>query len=100
MQFSGFDWDSGNRIKCQKHGVTIDEITALFANNKVFVGPDITHSTVEERFRAVGMNEHGRMIFIVFTLRLRNNDLFIRPISARYMHLKEVEAYEKAISKT
>jgi uncharacterized DUF497 family protein len=25
---AGFDWDDGNRKKCQKHGVTLDEIEA------------------------------------------------------------------------
>jgi hypothetical protein len=31
LQVSGFDWDDGNRAKCQKHGVSIAEIEALFA---------------------------------------------------------------------
>ena len=26
MQFDGFDWDDGNRGKCQMHGVSIKEI--------------------------------------------------------------------------
>jgi hypothetical protein len=26
----GFDWDDGNRSKCQKHGMSIAEIEALF----------------------------------------------------------------------
>jgi hypothetical protein len=30
MEFSGFDWDSGNLEKCQKHGVSADIIEALF----------------------------------------------------------------------
>jgi uncharacterized DUF497 family protein len=30
MKFDGFDWDSGNRAKCQKHGVSIAEIESLF----------------------------------------------------------------------
>ena len=33
MRVQGFDWDGGNRAKCQKHGVSIAEIEALFANN-------------------------------------------------------------------
>lgn len=26
----GFDWDEGNREKCAKHGVTIEEIERIF----------------------------------------------------------------------
>jgi uncharacterized DUF497 family protein len=36
---SGFDWDSGNRDKCQKHGVSIAEIEALFKENRLAVNP-------------------------------------------------------------
>jgi uncharacterized DUF497 family protein len=34
-------------------------------------------------------------IFLVFTLRTRRGQRFVRPISARFMHKKEVEHYEK-----
>ena len=34
-------------------------------------------------------------LFLVFTLRRRGDDILIRPISARYMHDKEVKNYEK-----
>jgi uncharacterized DUF497 family protein len=27
---SGFDWDDGNRAKCQAHGVSPAEVEALF----------------------------------------------------------------------
>jgi len=30
LRVSGFDWDEGNRGKCEKHGVAIAEIEALF----------------------------------------------------------------------
>ena len=49
-QFSGFQWDSGNIEKCQKHGVSIAE---------------------------------------------QENNTLIRPLSARYMHQKQVNTYEK-----
>jgi uncharacterized DUF497 family protein len=37
----------------------------------------------------------GRGVFIIFTLRRRGDEVLIRPISARYMHKKETETYEK-----
>jgi hypothetical protein len=30
MQFHGFDWDEGNVAKCQKHGLSVEEIESLF----------------------------------------------------------------------
>ena len=32
LRVSGFDWDEGNRAKCQKHGVPMIEIEDLFAH--------------------------------------------------------------------
>lgn len=34
-------------------------------------------------------------MFIVFAFRDKGDEVLIRPISARYMHQKEIEAYEK-----
>ena len=94
MEFSGFDWDAANRTKCQKHGVTIAVIESLFLRG-VMILPDIEHSQREFRFRAIGHTEQDRAVFVVFTMRRRAAERFIRPISARYMHKKEVEHYEK-----
>jgi uncharacterized protein len=92
----GFDWDDGNRAKCQAHGLTIETIERLF-DKPMRVMPDIAHSAAEERFKAVGVTAEGRKAFLVFAVRHRAGGWLIRPISARYMHRKEVEAYEKAI---
>jgi len=96
--FDGFDWDKGNRGKCLKHSVSVDEIENLFYEN-ILVAPDIHHSSKEQRFRAIGITFEGRYLFIVFTMRLKNKLQLIRPISARYMHKKEVNAHEKEISR-
>lgn len=39
----------------------------------------------------------GRHVFLVFTIRENKGKKYIRPISARYMHQKEVQHYEKKI---
>lgn len=57
--------------------------------------PDAAHSQQEQRFRAIGRTPAGGAMFIVFTVRQSNGDVLIRPISARYMHANEVQAYEK-----
>jgi uncharacterized protein len=96
MEFDGFDWDKGNRGKCQKHGVSIAEIESLFHGTPL-VGPDAGHSVVERRFRAIGVTAERRSLFVVFTWRQRRKERLIRPISARYMHKKEVVTHEKEI---
>ena len=94
MRIAGFDWDEGNRSKCLKHGVSVAAIESLFRGS-IGVVPDPEHSKSEERFKAVGKSEKGRGIFVVFTLRTRQGKTLIRPISARYMHQKELDHYEK-----
>jgi len=91
---SGFEWDDGNREKCQKHGVSLAEIEGLFAR-PLMILPDLAHSLTEERLRAIGRTETGRHVFLVFTIRRRGGRKYIRPIAARYMHRKEIESYEK-----
>jgi hypothetical protein len=44
---------------------------------------------------ALGRREGGRFVLVAFTLRLAGHETMIRPISARYMHRKEVEHYER-----
>jgi hypothetical protein len=99
MSIDGFDWDRGNREKCQKHGVSAAEIEALFAG-ELTIFPDEGHSRDEERIKAIGRTAKGRCVFLVYTVRKRRGKLLIRPISARYMHRNEVEHYEKEIAKT
>ena len=95
---AGFEWDKGNRDKCQKHGVPPATIESLF-HSPLAVFPDPKHSEFEERFKAIGRTDDGRGILIVFTLRRQGEDIFIRPLSALYMHQKEVEHYEKEIAR-
>ena len=98
-EITGFDWDDANRAKCRKHGVPVATIEAVF-HGEVAVLPDPSHSQREERFHAIGKTANGRGVFVVFTLRRREGETLIRPISARYMHRKEVGYYEKEIAKT
>ncbi len=96
LQANGFDWDRGNRGKCEKHGLSVAAIEGLFARPLAIL-PDAARSQRENRFRAIGRTEKGRGVFIIFTLRRKgkSEDLLIRPISARYMHKKEIDAFEK-----
>ncbi len=91
---AGFDWDAGNRAKCQKHDVPVAEVEGLFSRPLLII-PDASHSRSEERLRAIGKTAKGRSVFLVFTIRELGGKRFIRPISARYMHRKEVKHYEE-----
>ncbi len=91
---AGFEWDRGNRAKCLKHGVSVEEIESLFLQ-RIMILPDQTHSMTETRLKAIGKTAVGRHIFLVFTIRENKSKKYIRPITARYMHVKEVQHYEK-----
>ncbi|WP_439546046.1 BrnT family toxin [Sandarakinorhabdus sp.] len=94
----GFDWDAGNRDKCRKHGVSTDEIEAIFRGpHHLF--PDPAHSTAETRYLAIGIAGSGRHVFVAFTLRQGEQGQLIRPISARYMHAREIVHYEDAVAR-
>lgn len=93
LTIDGFDWDTGNRAKCAKHGVSTQEIETLFRAGPL-VAPDSRHSDEEARFIAVGRNRDGRPMFVAFTVRTFGPVRLVRPVSARYMHEKEIRAYE------
>ena len=97
MRIDGFDWDFGNRVKCQKHGVSVDEIEALFRSPRLLVLPDLKHSRDEERLKAIGRSNAGRWIAMIFTMRKKDGLALVRPVTVRYMHAKEVAQYEEAI---
>jgi uncharacterized protein len=98
IKVGGFEWDRANRDKCQKHGVSIAAIEDAF-RRPIAVYPDPAHSQAEERFKAIGVTEGGRHVLIVFTLRGRQGQTLIRPISARFMHAEETRYYEEAAAK-
>lgn len=91
FRLKGFEWDKGNIAKCQKHGLAIEMIEEFFRDNILSIIPDIKHSTSEDRLTAIGRMKDGRPVFVAFTMR----DGKVRPITARYMHLKEIARYEK-----
>jgi uncharacterized DUF497 family protein len=98
IDFSGFEWDHGNIRKCQKHGVSIFEIEHVLAHAESLIIADTKNSKAEQRYLAIGRTLAGRYTCVVFTPRVRMGELLLRPISARYMHLKEVEKYEQEIA--
>ena len=93
----GFDWDEGNSTKCW-NCIPKEDIEYLFTTKNITVLPDMIHSNNEDRYIAIGVSSLGEYMFIVFTLRSKNNEVLIRHISARYMREKEVKKYGQSIS--
>ncbi|WP_137150362.1 MULTISPECIES: BrnT family toxin [Devosia] len=91
---AGFDWDDGNSLKCQKHGMSQSDIEQVFADI-IHVAMDEAHSMTEPRQLAIGRTAAGRPAFVVFTLRVVEGQTMIRPVSARYMHDKELKRYDR-----
>jgi hypothetical protein len=91
MKIVGFDWDDGNWPKCGKHGVTKAEIEQVLLSTPALM-PD--PKPAEPRMRAIGKTEMGRYVFLIFTIRKINRQAMLRPISARFMHQKEIDYYE------
>lgn len=91
MEITEFEWDNGNWPKCGKHGVSREEIEQVLSGEPtVMADPALD----EPRMRAIGKTQAGRYLFLVFMLREIENQTKLRPISARYMHRKEIEHYE------
>jgi len=74
------------------------DIESIF-QGPVSVFPDPEHSGEEERFIGIGKTEKHRNVLVVFKLRRKDDVVLIRPISARFMHKKEIDYYEKETSK-
>ena len=91
IRIAGFDWDEGNWPKCAKHGVSKAEIEEVLLGTPA-VMPDPFPD--EPRMRAIGKSKDGHYLFIVFMIRVVGHVNLLRPISARYMHQKEINHYE------
>jgi uncharacterized DUF497 family protein len=96
---AGFDWDDGNREKCRKHGMTLAEIEHVLVHGETLIVPTPKKAIVEPRFVAIGRTSTGRYAFVVFTPRKTNGETRLRPLSARFMHQKEIDKYEEEISR-
>ena len=60
--FEGFDWDRGNWVKCQQHGVSIEEIETALRSGALLILPVTRLVDDEERLIATGTGGSGRHI--------------------------------------
>jgi uncharacterized DUF497 family protein len=89
---SGFNWDARNLEKCQKHGVSIAEIEAVLRAD-LQIAPAPRQSLAEERLSNRADTKWAGSVRRLHLARPKWAPL-VGPISARYMHAKEIERYE------
>lgn len=89
--FSGFDWDDGNLQKAWGDHRRDRERVRRHPGDRT----GWAHSKAEARFLAIGTARSGRYVFLAFTWHERDGANLIRPISARYVHAKEVQQYKR-----
>ena len=91
-QFSGFQWDRGNKDKnLVKHNVENWEYEQVFFNKPLLILDDPKQSVFEERWAAFGKTDADRFLVAIFTVR--NN--LIRIVSARDMNKRERKFYHE-----
>ncbi len=92
--FGVFEW---NEDKCnenfRKHKLDFLDAICVFQDEYAFVRHDQVHSTLEDRFKIVGIIHGITVIAVFFTDREHN---ITRIISARRATQKEVKEYDKA----
>lgn len=92
-----FDWDKGNITKSKdKHGITTDEVEAVFRSGLALpLGIQLSPEVPEQRLGLVGPTMNGKMLQIAFVFREGK----VRVISARMAHKKERVVYEEILRK-
>jgi uncharacterized DUF497 family protein len=88
-----FDWDSGNRAHCRRHGVALAEIEVLLRGTPR-IAPDLKHAHLGGPADCRRPYSAGtpavRGLYDPGKVRTTDH----RRVSARYMHEKEIRNYE------
>ena len=89
-----FEWDPRKAgANAAKHSVSFDEAVTVFLDTDALDGPDLQHSTAEQRYLRLGRAADGRVLMVAYTLRRSGDAETIRIISARRASRRERAAY-------
>jgi len=90
-----FEWDiSKAKINLSKHQISFESATSVFRDANALSVSDEEHSDDEERWLTLGMDEVTRVLFVVHTyILIDDNSCNIRIISARKATKKEQKIY-------
>ncbi|MBC7932049.1 MAG: BrnT family toxin [Rubrivivax sp.] len=88
----GFEWDANKAAQnLQKHSLSFEEASTVFADSLSLTIPVPLHSESEDRFVITGLSNRHRHLVVAFTER----DNVIRIISARAATPRERKKYEE-----
>ena len=92
MNGIAFSWDERKaRENLRKHGVSFDEATTAFADERARLKHDPDHSRDEDRFILLGFSAKLRMLVVAYVYRQAETE--IRIISARKATRNERKQY-------
>jgi len=92
-----FSWDTAKATRNrEKHGVSFEEASTVFADPAALDWEDIHHSEREHRRKRLGKSVSRRVLLVVYTVRrLKDAKETVRVISARQASRKERKAYAR-----
>ena len=89
-----FDWDPCKAdINLQKHGISFEEASSAFYDDRARIMYDPDHSQDEDRYVLLGVSEESRLLMICHICK--ENDQLIRIISARRATKDERRQYQE-----
>lgn len=87
-----FEWDKEKAaVNLEKHGISFEEASTVFADSLSLTINDPLHSWEEQRFVTIGESVEEEILVVVYTQR----DTKIRIISAREATRRERRDYER-----
>jgi uncharacterized DUF497 family protein len=95
-----FEWNiNKEKINIQKHGITFEQASYVFADPFALNKYDDKHSKNEDRWIMLGKSQNETVLVVVHTFRDNDGDELVRIISARKATKKEKIAYHKRCPK-
>lgn len=91
-----FEWDPRKeRANLQKHGVTFEQASYVFADPFALNLYDPEHSEAEDRWVLLGKSLNELILVVVHTFEDEDGVEFVRIISARKASKREQQAYRQ-----
>ena len=88
------EWDPAKNVENKrKHGISFEEASSVFADERALLLADPDHSTEEDRFILMGFSDSLRMLVVCHCYR--RGDQIIRIISARKATKSERAVYSE-----
>lgn len=91
-----FEWDPNKeRVNIQKHGVTFEDASYVFADPYALNKYDDEHSGEEDRWVLLGRSFSQIILVVIHTFQDEEGSEYVRIISARKATKGEQQTYEQ-----